>query len=81
MTKHFVMTDSNSVSILFVENGITIDVLTVKEQDLSEDTVLYCQSGIPYQLSDEDIRRIIVEQIMFLMRSERFVPQNIKKLS
>lgn len=73
MTKNFAMTDSQTITLLFVENGITEDVAEITREVVNAGSVV-TQSGITYKLTKDDYRRIIIEQIMYLMRSEKYEP-------
>lgn len=73
MTKNFVMTDSRTITLLFVENGVTTDVAEITREVVNTGIVV-TQSGVVCELTNDDYRRIIIEQIMYLMRSEKYEP-------
>lgn len=73
MTKNFAMTDSKTITLLFTENGVTVDVAEITREVVNTGSVV-TQSGIVYELTNDDYRRIIIEQIMYLMRSEKYEP-------
>lgn len=80
MTKHFVLTEPTTVSIIFMDDGVTVDVVNVTSYDVEKGNIIYSQRGKPYTLTADDFRKIAIEQVMYLMRTEQFTEEHNKVL-